>query len=103
MRSTSTALKYNTEQKEQFHLVKQRNNCSGINEVVLSLDQADQVYPVLSNTVNSFELITSRKLSQCSGQFDDAILSWGSGSGLVRDTETAWFRQIKVGVGLFKC
>jgi hypothetical protein len=58
---------------------------------------------VLSNTINSFEMITSRKLSQGSGQFDDAILSWGSGSGLVRDAETARFRQIEVGVGLFKC
>jgi len=58
---------------------------------------------VLANTVNSFELITHGKLSESSGQLDDAVLSGWSGTSLVGSTEAAGLRKIEVGVGLFQC
>jgi len=80
----------------------QRNDCFGWHEVILSLDKANQIYPVLTNTVNSFELITYGKLSECSGQLDDAILSGRSGTSLVGGAEAARLRQVEVGVSLFQ-
>jgi hypothetical protein len=79
----------------------QRNDCSGGHKVLLSLDKANQIYPVLTDTVNSFELITHGKLSECSGQLDDAVLSGRSGTSLVGGAEAAGLRQIEVRISLF--
>ncbi len=45
---------------EYCYLVLQRNNSSGFLEVILSLDKANKMKPVLADTVNPFELITGR-------------------------------------------
>ncbi len=82
--------------------VLQRDDCLSENKVIVNLNKTNQVDPVLANTVNSFKLITSRELSKCSGQLDDAVLSWGSCTSLVGQAKASGLCQIEVGVGLFQ-
>jgi hypothetical protein len=81
----------------------QRDDCLGENKVIANFSKTDQVDPVLANAVNSLELITSRELSKCSGQLDDAVLSWRSCAGLVGRAEASGLCQVEVGVGLLQC
>ena len=63
--------------------VLQRDDCLSGDKVIVNLNKANQVNPVLTNAVNSFKLITSRELSKCSGQLDDAVLAGRSRTSLV--------------------
>jgi len=83
--------------------VLQRDDCLGENKVIVNLNKTNQVDPVLANAVNSFELITSRELSKCSGQLDDAVISGRSRTSLVRYAKASGLRQVEVGVGLLQC
>jgi hypothetical protein len=82
--------------------VLQRDDCLSENKVIVNLDKTNQVDPVLANTVNSFKLITGGKLSKCSGQLDDAVLSWRSCTSLVGQAKASGLCQIEVGVSLFQ-
>ncbi len=82
--------------------VLQRDDCLSEYKVIVDLNKTDQVDPVLTNAVNTFELITSRELGKCSGQLDNAVLSWGSCTGLVRNAKTSGLCQVEVGVGLLQ-
>ena len=83
-----------------YTLVLQRNDGACWHEVIINLCKTEHGYSMLTDTVNSLELITFRQLSKGSGKLDDAVLAGGSDSRLVRGTEAAGLRQVEVRVSL---
>ncbi len=72
-----------TKNVNMYALVLQRNDGASRHKVIFNLCKTDHIYSVLTDTVNSLELITLRQLSKCSDKLDNAILSGRSGSRLV--------------------
>jgi len=75
-----------------FILILQRNDRAGWHKVIFNLSKTYQGYSVLTNTVNSFELITFWQLSEGSGKLDDAVLAGRSGTRLVGGAQAAGLR-----------
>jgi len=74
-------------------LILQRKDCASWHKVVFNLSKTDHIYAVLTDTVNSLELITLRQLSEGSGELDDAVLAGGgSGTRLVGGTQASGLR-----------
>ena len=81
-----------------YTLVLQRNDGACWHEVIINLCKTVHGYSVLTDTVNSLELITLRQLSKGAGKLDDAVLARGSGSRLVGGTKAAGLRDVEVRV-----
>ena len=70
-------------------LILQRNDSASWHKVILNLSKTYHSYAVLTDTVNSLELITFGQLREGSGKLDDAVLAGRSGTRLVGGTQAA--------------
>ena len=89
-------IKYSLMQVKVNKLVLQGNYSACWHKIILNFGQINDGNTVLTDAVHTPKLVSKRKLCQCSGKLDDAVLAWRSVTGLVRGSQAAGLGQVQV-------
>ncbi len=84
-------------------LVLQRNHCARRHKLILILSQANHGDTVLTDAINTAELIAEWKLSQCSGELDDAVFARWSVARLVGGSQAPGLGKVQLRVCILQC